>query len=84
MSAGLRDLDIILESHLWYCVDCSMNELPVLAWDLFQPRLGLHEPVECRLSIYHAHAEKIIAPLLRHVNTSLQQQLDEWRSKHGG
>jgi hypothetical protein len=72
---GLRDIDMILEENVWYCVDRSMHDLPIIAWDNFPTRMTLHEPICCRLSFYHAHADKILELVLTAVDTYLEQQL---------
>ncbi len=72
-SSGLRDLEVILEEHCWYCVDASLNDLPVLAWDNFQHRRdALHTPVQCRLSLYHAHAERVLERVQQAIMGHLQ------------
>ena len=80
IEACLRDIDIILEDKVWYSVDCSMNELPIVAWDNFQPRSSLHEPIRCRVSYYHAHAEKIIPTLFEAIEGYLEKQLFQQRT----
>ena len=82
IETGLRDLDIILEDTVWYCVDRSLNDLPVVAWDEFRPRSSLHEPVECRISIYHIHAERILDQVLQAANLYIQEQLARRRQAH--
>jgi hypothetical protein len=75
IDTGLRDIDLILEDKVWYCVDRSMHDLPVVAWDQFQPRTALHEPVACRLSYYHAHADKIVDAIFKILDDYLEKQL---------
>lgn len=78
---GLRDLDMILEDKVWYCVDRSMHDLPIVAWDEFQSRTALHEPVACRLSYYHAHADKILKNLWEAIDRYLDEQLANKRGR---
>lgn len=68
---GLRSLELVLEHDSWIVIDASLNEIPVIAWTDFQVehRANLHEPVPCRLKIYHAHALLIIDRV-----TALKQQ----------
>ncbi len=75
-ATGLRDLEVILEEHCWYCVDASMNDLPVFAWDHFEHhRDALHTPIRCRLSLYHSHAEDIIETVQDSILNHLQARL---------
>jgi len=73
----LRGLDIYLDAEAWICGDRTLHDLPVLAWTEFQAsgRLALHEPVACRLSTYHEHANIIIAPVLEEIGRSLAERL---------
>ncbi len=81
-SSGLRDLEIILEEHCWYCVDVSMNDLPVLAWDDFAYRRdNLHQPIHCRLSLYHAHAESILDTIQTAIMNHSQARLNPHKSR---
>ncbi len=79
IDTGLRDIDIILEDKVWYCVDRSMHDLPICAWDGFKPRQTLHEPISCQLSFYHAHADKILEKVLTAVDHYLEEQLAKIR-----
>ncbi|MDY6991207.1 MAG: hypothetical protein SVR94_01200 [Pseudomonadota bacterium] len=80
IEACLRDIDVILEDKVWYSVDCSMNELPIVAWDNFQRRVSLHEPIRCRVSYYHAHADKIIDTLFEAIDAFLEKKLLQHRN----
>jgi hypothetical protein len=58
----LRTLDFLLDEETWIIVDRSLNDIPVMAWLDFETKdRGLHEPLNCTLNLYHAHAN-IIQP----------------------
>lgn len=73
---GLRHLDMLLDDDAWICVDRTLNDVPVMAWTDFQHgRLGLTDPVACRLRFYHAHAGIIINTALETVDRVLSGHL---------
>lgn len=58
----LRTLDFLLDEETWIIVDRSLNDIPVMAWLDFETKdRSLHEPINCTLNLYHAHAN-IIKP----------------------
>ncbi len=69
----LRHLAVELTATAWVCVDASLDDLPVAAWTDFAPRDSLHQPVPCRLRLYHAQAELI----LDRIGTSVDRLLAE-------
>lgn len=75
IETGVRELDIILENKIWYCVDRSTNDSPIVVWDEFQRRCSLHEPVQCRLSFFQTNAERVVDKVLQAVNKYLHEQL---------
>ncbi len=69
---GLR-VRVILERKQW--VVCSLiNDFPLMAWVDFASRgRGLHEPVACRLHLYHFHA----GLLMGRIPAALEQALGD-------
>lgn len=55
---GVFKADLILSRDEWLCVDRSRGDLPLMAWRDFdtEGRAALHEPVVCKLHLYHTHA----------------------------
>jgi hypothetical protein len=72
-----RGLEAILDNDAWVCVDTTRDDLPVLAWRAFgtQGRGGLHEPVDCRLDLYHFHAGLVMGSALDALDTALRELL---------
>ncbi len=64
--AGHHGLEVILTDAAWLCVDATRDDQPILAWSRFDTagRSALHEPVVCRLSLYHMHAGLIMGSAL--------------------
>ena len=75
----LKHLDLILEKDAWVIVDHVLNDIPVAAWTDFQTqqRSDLHQPVHCRLRLYHANADLILARTLEAMELLLGEQLAE-------
>ena len=74
---GLRTLQLILDKDTWVVVDASLNDVPVLAWTGFEAvqRDNLHEPISCKLYMYHAHATIIVDVVLRELHKELDNRL---------
>lgn len=74
---GLRGLDLIVEEALWLCVDRTLDDLPVIAWLDFQPEpgRGLHDPIPCRVQLYHFHAQAIVDTVFGHMDEFLEATL---------
>jgi hypothetical protein len=72
-----RGLEVILDDARWLCVDAWRDELPVLAWRAFQARgrAALHEPVDCRLELYHAHAGLLMGTALEALDAALRDRI---------
>ena len=71
----LRTLDFILEDEMWAIVDRDLNDIPVVAWTDFEYRSSLHQPVQCTLRHYHAHADAIMDKALEKLDTILEARL---------
>ena len=52
----LKTLDLILQRDAWIVVDRAFNDLPVVAWADFETRgrNALHQPIPCRVRLFHA------------------------------
>lgn len=74
----LKHLDLILEKNAWIIVDRVLNDIPIAAWTNFQStqRVGLHEPVNCTLRLYHANARMILSRTLEAMELLLGEELD--------
>lgn len=74
---GHRGLEIILDDHIWLCVDANADDQPVMAWLEFnaQHRDSLHEPVSCNLELYHRFAGLVMGSALDSLDESLNDQL---------
>ncbi|MGB7932444.1 MAG: hypothetical protein WCH04_09495 [Gammaproteobacteria bacterium] len=72
-----RGLEAILDNDVWVCVDTMRDDLPVLAWRAFgtRGRTSLHEPVDCRLDLYHWHAGLIMGTALDALDMALGARL---------
>jgi hypothetical protein len=75
----LRHLDLILQNDAWIIVDRVLNDVPVVAWTDFQTehRATLHEPIKCRIRLYHAHGAIIMQRTLEAMELILGEMLDE-------
>ncbi len=74
---GMRGLDVLLEDHVWLCVDRTLDDLPIIAWLDFEAgaERPLHEPVPCRVQFYHFHAQGIMDAVLDHIHRLLGERL---------
>jgi hypothetical protein len=81
-----RGLEAILDNDAWVCVDTTRDDLPVLAWRAFgnRGRESLHEPVDCRLDLYHWHAGLIMGTALEALDTALRARLMLLSTAPGG
>ncbi len=72
-----RGLKAILSDKTWLVVDSLNSDNPVLAWSDFAKadRAALHEPVSCRLSLFHNHAGLIMGTALEALETALAEIL---------
>ena len=75
----LKHLDLILEPQAWIIVDRVLNDIPVAAWTEFntEHRDNLHQPVACRIQLYHANAGLILERTLASMETLLGEQLSQ-------
>ena len=73
----LKHLDLILEKDAWIIVDRVLNDIPIAAWTDFAAthRENLHNPIKCRLRLYHANADLILQRTLEAMELLLGEQL---------
>ncbi len=72
----LRTLDFMLDQETWIIVDRSLNDIPVMAWLDFETKdRGLHEPLNCTLNLYHAHANIIHPRVIEAMTLLLGEQI---------
>ncbi len=78
----LRHLDLILEKEAWIIVDRALNDIAVAAWTDFavEHRENLHQPIPCKLRLYHANAGIILDRTLDAMELLLGEQLSEHES----
>ena len=74
---GHRGLEIILNDHIWLCVDANADDQPVMAWLDFAAhhRDNLHEPVSCTLEIYHRFGGLVMGSTLDSLDEALAERL---------
>jgi len=74
---GHRGLEIILDDHIWLCVDSNAGDQPVMAWLNFNThhRRNLHEPVSCNLELYHNYAGLVMGSTLDSLDEILIERL---------
>ena len=71
-----RGLTMILTDECWTCVD-SLSDLTIMEWVAFAGhRSGLHDPVNCRLRLYHLHAGLIMGTVLDDLEQVLKHRHD--------
>ena len=73
---GLRTLDLILDEEAWIVVDRALAEVPVVAWLEFRPgERALHEPVPCRMNLYHLAGRMVVPRTLEAMSLILGERL---------
>jgi len=80
----LRHLDLILEKEAWIIVDRVLNDIAVAAWTDFAAghRENLHQPIPCKLRLYHANASMILDRTLDAMELLLGEQLSAQNNLH--
>jgi len=75
----LKHLDLILEKEAWIIVDRVLNDIPIAAWTDFDidQRKSLHEPIPCKIRLYHANANLILERTLDAMELLLGEQLTD-------
>lgn len=77
---------LLLEEQAWVCVDERNNDMPILAWLMFEDknRDALHVPIDCRLNYYHFTAPRLCEPALSWMESELDRLLCEEQGEQGG
>lgn len=78
---GHRGLEVILDQHVWLCIDANADEQPVMAWVDFASggRDNLQSPVSCTLELYHRCAGLVMGSALDSLNEALAELLSAAR-----
>jgi hypothetical protein len=76
----LKHLDLILQKDAWILVDRVLNDVPVAAWTEFEVshRDNLHQPVNCKLRLYHNLAHMVLEHTIEAMELILGEQLQEY------
>ena len=81
----LRTLDFLLDEETWIIVDRHLNDIPVMAWLDFETKdRSLHEPLNCTLNLYHAHANIIQPRVIEAMTLLLGEKLAQLEQKGSG
>ncbi|HEY5604700.1 MAG TPA: hypothetical protein VIM41_16480 [Gammaproteobacteria bacterium] len=72
----LKHLDLIMEKGAWIIVDRVLNDIAVAAWTDFaaEHRQNLHQPIPCKLRLYHINADMILDRTLDTMELLLGEQ----------
>lgn len=79
---GLHGIDVILDDSAWMAVDRNQIDMPLLAWTDFDARRrsALHQPVSCRLHLYHFHAGLLMSDVLDNLEYVIDEHLSQWHT----
>jgi len=82
---GHRGLDMLLARTEWVCLDTISDDFPVMAWkDFARAGVNLHEPVSCRLELYHRCAGLVMGTALDALVEALDGRLGHASSDKDG
>lgn len=77
-------VEILLCDKVWWCLRHYEDEIPLLAWTAFEARRGgLHDPVSCRLHLYHCHAGLLMGTALDALQERVRERLEARRLEAG-
>ena len=81
---GLKTLELILQDDAWIVVDRAFNDVPIVAWADFDThaRCALHEPVPCRIRLFHANGGMVLKRVLEAMDAQLLDWLDAGAQAH--
>lgn len=73
---SLKNTRCYLYNDKWICVDLVMQEYPLVVWRDFKTQnRGIHEPIECKMHVYHIMAGRVAGTALYamedHINSTL-------------
>lgn len=81
----LRTLDFLLDEETWIIVDRHLHDVPVMAWLDFETKdRSLHQPINCTLNLYHAHACIIQPRVIEAMTLLLGEKLAELENNDKG
>ena len=81
----LRTLDFLLDEETWIIVDRRLSDIPVMAWLDFETKdRSLHQPINCNLNLYHAHATIIQPRVIEAMTLLLGEKLAALENNHNG
>lgn len=74
---GLEPFQAILEERLWVCIDPTLGDAPIIAWQHFAAtgRCDLSAPVSCTVLQYHFGASRYRAYILEAIGAELEGRL---------
>ena len=74
---ALKSMELILEKDHWVMVDSRHDDLPMIAWLLFQDvgRSSLHTPVACTVKYYHFMASQFYEKALAEISSAFEDCL---------
>ena len=77
--ADHRCLEVIVSQQQWVCVDACQDDQLIMSWREFdiQHRAAIHEPINCKLYLYHTHASLIMGSACDGLATILNELLHE-------
>lgn len=73
----LEPFQAILEARLWVCVDPTLGDAPVIAWQRFEDagRSDLTAPMSCTVLQYHFGASRFRERILAAIGEELERRL---------
>ncbi|NWG32287.1 MAG: hypothetical protein HXY29_12445 [Rhodocyclaceae bacterium] len=79
---GLEPLQAILEERLWVCIDPTLGDAPIIAWQRFEDagRSDLSAPVPCTVLQYHFGASRFREAILLTIGAELERHLKAERT----
>jgi hypothetical protein len=79
----LKHLDLILQKDAWILVDRVLNDVPLAAWSDFETshRDNLHQPIKCKLRLYHNHVHMVLEHTIEAMELLLGEQLQELKPR---
>jgi len=83
--AGLAENRVLVAEQRWSCWNHRLGTL-LLSWEHFRPGLrnGLHEPVDCTLTVHHSYSRTIIHRVYESLAECLHREVQRHRPILGG
>ncbi|MCX8086520.1 MAG: hypothetical protein N3C63_06390 [Rhodocyclaceae bacterium] len=74
---GLEPFQAVIEERLWVCIDPTLGDAPIIAWQRFEDagRSDLSAPVECSVLQYHFGASRYRDRILAAIQAELEERL---------